>query len=50
MYLSWTSAVLAKSFLTPIERAKIVLQVNHLANYTTFTKPRGSLNVFGSKF
>mmetsp|Transcript_36515 Transcript_36515/g.36109 ORF Transcript_36515/g.36109 Transcript_36515/m.36109 type:complete len:217 (-) Transcript_36515:174-824(-) len=47
LFVGWTSAVVSKSLLTPLERAKVVLQVSHLANYTGFTKPKGALSVLG---
>ena len=49
MFVGWTSAVGAKTILLPLERARIVLQVSHLATYTGYTKPKGMLQVWGSK-
>lgn len=49
LYVGLTSSLITKLFLAPLERTKIVLQISHLANYTTFTKPKGSFAVLGSK-
>ena len=48
LFLGWTSAVAAKCLLTPIERLRIIMQVDHVSNRYD-GRSAGSLKYLGRK-
>lgn len=49
LFVGWTSAIVAKAALTPIERIRAIMQVDHLATNIVGVKNQGSLGLFASK-